>query len=220
MMDTTGKDKINKSKTIQGYDDLLVAKRSSALMMKIVVGFSVFVVVAILFWAFSVHVSTVDKVKVIDRVGNVIQSDLSTREKQLQSLIETHCSNTIYYLNSFDRLTIKENQARALFLVNSTDANRVFSQFNTQNSYGDALTRGVVFETTYDKLLNLDMAEEPYNVRFQSVMTIYDNNNTPARYLVISEGTLVNHTAQYPENQVGLYFKSYRQEFKKLESDE
>ncbi|WP_262249726.1 hypothetical protein [Parapedobacter soli] len=219
-MANTGKEKIDKVNTIKGYDDLLVAKRSSALMMKVVVGFCVFVVVAVLFWAFSVHVSTVDKLKVIDRAGNVIPADLSTREKQLRAFVETHCSNTTYYLNSFDRLTIKENQSRALFLVNSNDANRIFSQFNTQNSYGDALTRGVVFETTYDKLLDLDITQEPYKVRFQSIMTIYDNNNKPERYLVLSEGTLVNHTAQYPENQVGLYFRTYRQEFKKLESDE
>lgn len=211
---------MDKEKTLKAYDDLLIAKKNNAAVSKLIVFGCVAIVVAILVWAFLVHISTIDQIKVVDQTGNVIHSELRKSEQLLKTLIENHSANTVYYLNSFDRLTIKENQSRALFLVNSRDANRVFSQFNTQNSYGDALTRGVVYETTYDRLLNVDITKEPYKVRFQSIMTIYDNDKSPQRYLVLSEGLVAHHTAQYPENQAGLYYRSYRQEFKKLESDE
>lgn len=168
----------------------------------------------------SVHVSTVNSVKVVDVNGNVLPSRLDEQTGLLTAYVETHSANAVHYLNSFDRLTIKENQARALFLVNAEDANRIFNQFKAQNNYADALTRGVVIKTEYDKLLGIDVSKEPYKVRFQSIMTVYDNEQEPQRFLVISEGEVTNFTAQYPENKVGLYFRKYRQEFKKLEADE
>lgn len=208
------------AKTIRGYDDLLEAKRSTSNTIKIAIGLCVFFGLVMIGVIVSIHVSTVNAVKVVDQNGNVLPSTLGTQENLLTSFVETHCANTVYYLNTFDRLTIKENQARALFLVNADDANRIFNQFTAQNFYADALTRGVVFTTKYDKLIGLDVTKEPYRVRFQSIMTVADNDQQPVRFLVISEGEISNFSAQYPENQVGLYFKNYSQEFKKLEEDE
>ncbi|MEN5058903.1 hypothetical protein [Sphingobacterium kitahiroshimense] len=206
-------------KTIKGYDDLLEAKRSTANSVKIAIGLCVFFGLVMIGVIVSVHISTIDAVKVVDRNGSVIPSELGKQENLLQSFVETHCANTVYYLNTFDRITIKENQSRALFLVNADDANRIFNQFTAQNNYADALTRGVVYTTKFDKLLGIDISKEPYRVRFQSIMTVADNDQPPVRFLVISEGEITNFSAQYPENQVGLYFKKYMQEFKKLEED-
>lgn len=208
------------AKTIRGYDDLLEAKRSTSNTLKIAIGLCVFFGIAMIIAIVSVHISTVNAVKVVDNNGNILHSSLGKQEDLLTSFVETHCANTVYYLNTFDRLTIKENQSRALFLLNADDANRIFNQFNTQNFYADALTRGVIFTTKYDKLIGIDVSKEPYRVRFQSIMTVVDNDQPPVRFLVISEGELSNFSAQYPENQVGLYFKKYNQEFKKLEEDE
>lgn len=207
-------------KTIRGYDDLLEAKRSTANSVKIAIGLCVFFGLVMIGIVVSVHTSTVNSVKVVDQNGTILPSSLGNQENLLTSFVETHCANTVYYLNTFDRLTIKENQARALFLINADDANRIFNQFTSQSFYADALTRGVVFTTRYDKLIGVDVSKEPYRVRFQSIMTVSDNDQPPVRYLVISEGEITNFSAQYPENQVGLYFKSYAQEFKKLEENE
>lgn len=208
------------AKAIKGYDDLLEAKRSTSNSIKLAIGLCVFFGIVMIFVVVSMHISTVNSVKVVDVNGNLLPTELGERENLLTSYVESHCANTIYYLNSFDRMTIKENQARALFLVNADDANRIFNQFSSQNNYADALTRGVVYSTKYDKLLGIDISKEPYRVRFQSIMTVRDNEQEPERFLVISEGEISNFTAQYPENHVGLYFRKYNQEFKKLQEDE
>ena len=46
-----------------------------------------------------------------------------------ESLLKNHCYHTAYYLNSFDRLSLQENRARALFLVNKPDTNTIFAKY-------------------------------------------------------------------------------------------
>lgn len=197
------------------YNSLQDSKRSSVKITLVREVVTVIVVISILTWAFFIHMNTVDKIKVVDQSGNYINTNVVKRGKLINSLIKSHCAKAVYYINSFDRLTIKENQAKSLFLINQKDASRIFDTYYKNNNYNDAIQRGYSFETTFLEINEFAIEEEPYKVKFISELVI-EQGNTTQKYHIISTGEIVTSTAQYPENPFGYYFKNYTQTFKKI----
>ena len=184
-----------------------------------IIVFSSTIIVCVLVWSFSLISTIADKIKVIDSHGQYLKTSLESKEKLFKSLVTNHCANTTYYLNSFDRVTIKENQAKALFLVSKSDALRVFSKYKNNNAYAACLDRGLQYRTEFEKLENISEDQEPYLVKFSSILSIHENEKPVIKIRIHSEGELITHSAQYPENINGFYFKTYNQQYEKIEND-
>lgn len=205
---------------IKGFDDLSEAKRRSSLAVKLMFCLAVIIVIGSLVLLYTVTINSQNNVRIVDKAGNYLPSTLTNKDKLFQVLLKNHCANTAYFANSFDRLTIKENQARTVFLCNRTDAMRIFANFNTRGAYADALNRGVIYRTQFLHLDEFSGDREPYHVRFTSLLQIVDNDRPTAEFEIGSEGEIITHTPQYPENTSGLYFIKYSQTFQKRVKDE
>jgi len=58
----------DKEKILKNFDDLAAAKKKSSVALKLIIGFSAFVVVAVLIFSFSLVIAGMDKIKVVDRL--------------------------------------------------------------------------------------------------------------------------------------------------------
>lgn len=149
--------------------------------------------------------------------GQIMKVSPGYNDKLFRVMIETHCANTAYYCNSFDRISITEYQARALFLVTKPDAYRVFARYKEQRGYADAIDRGLTYKTEFQKIESLQADTEPYRVRFTSLLQIYDGDQPVRSFIIESEGEIRRQTPQYPENTTGLFFTKYVQTYKPQE---
>lgn len=209
-----------KDTILKNFDDLSQAKKNSQSLLLIIVFFSFAVIGAVLIWSFSVVSTAADKIKVVTSNGQYLKTTLENKDKLFKSLMQSHCANTVFLLNSFDRMSIRENQSKALFLTNRTDAYRIFAKYKDSHAYDASLDRGVVYRADFEKIDEISGNEEPFHVRFSSVLTIADNEKPVTKIRILSEGDIISYTPQYPENTSGFYFKNYNQTYEKEKNDE
>lgn len=210
---------MDKENIIKGMDDLAIAKKNHSLVMKLIIGFSAVVVMGVLVWAFSVVNAAMGKILVVDKGGEYMKTKVEDNKSLFVALLTHHCAMTSYYTNSFDRNSIKENQAKAAFLASNDNLKRIFAMYVQQKAYGDALDRGVTYKCEFKELLSVKGEQEPYLVTFSSILTIYDVYNTK-KILITSSGEVIRQKVKYPENVTGFYFKNYTQEYQTLEMEE
>lgn len=194
------------------------ARKNYTLRTKLVFIFCSVTIAMILFFSYRVVNNAMSKILVVNEGGEFVHFKAMQTDKLYESLLKSHCYYTSYYLNSFDRLTIEENQARGLFLVNKGDANTIFAKYQADRAYGDALELGVVYNCEYEKITEVRVQGNEYNVQFTSVLSIISNTGTK-RFRIISEGTAIRTTPQYPENVTGFFFKTYRQTYMPYEKE-
>ncbi len=211
---------INKEDILKNFDDLAIAKKNGRTIMSLIVFFSLVVISFVLIWTYAIVANAGDKIKVVDSNGQYLKTTLEKKEKLFKSLIQNHCANTVMYANSFDRMTVKENQIKALFLMNKTDAYRIFAKYKDDHAYNSSLDRGVVYKTEFEKIEEISGTEEPYHVRFSSILTIADNDKPVKKVQILSDGDIISYTPQYPENVSGFYFKSYNQTYERITTDD
>lgn len=211
---------INKENILENFDDLAIEKKNGRTIMSLIVFFSLLVIAFVLIWTYAIVSNAGDKIKVVDNNGQYLKTTLEKKEKLFKSLIQNHCANTVYYANSFDRMTVKENQAKTLFLLNSADAYRIFAKYKDNHAYNASLDRGVIYKTELEKIDEISGTQEPFHVRFTSVLTIADNDRPTTKVRILSEGDIVSYTPQYPENVSGFYFKNYNQTYQREENNE
>jgi hypothetical protein len=209
---------INKKKIIENYNTNIVEpKRLAASNLKAFLIAGCVIVIAGLLFAFSVAQSSVGLIKVAKSNGQFLETTITTEQKFLRTRIEAHCAAASYYANSFDRMSIQENQSRNKFLMAADDATRVYSYYKTNGGYSDAIDRGFTYKTDFLQVDNVSGDKEPYHVNFSSVLKIFQDGNEIAEFSIKSEGDIISYTPQYPENQEGLYFSRYSQSFTKNE---
>lgn len=203
---------MDKKNIISDMDELAIAKKNGSIYMKLIIAFAGIVVIASLGWSFSVINSAMDKILVVDKSGEYLKTVVEDKEKLFMSLISSHCAQTVYYANSFDRLSIKENQTKAFFLASADNLNRIFAKYTQDRAYGDAIDRGVVYKCEFKKFMEMKGENEPYHVVFASELSIIDVFSTK-KILIISSGDIIKTKPQFPENVTGFYFKNYNQEY-------
>lgn len=207
---------MNKKKILEDIDDFSNAKKKSSQSLKLILLFAFAVILLIAVWAFSCVNTSMNKILVIDRSGEYVKTKVEDNNKLFLSLITNHCSLTSKYVNSFDKLSINENQAWAAFLAPSDDLNRIYAKYNQERAYGDVIDRGVVYRCELKELKSIEGTSEPYQVCFTSVLSIVDGT-TIKKILITSQGTIIRHTPKYPENVTGFYFSSYTQNYELLQ---
>lgn len=208
---------MDKEKIIANFEtDIIQPKKAQAMIIKLSYLFALLVIIAVLSFAFSLIKKSYSNIQVVDKSGEYLKTNTISKEKLFKSLLENHCANAVGFANSFDRLTILENQSRAKFLINADDAARVFAKYKSENAYSDAVDRGVVYHTQYKNLDFFNGDKEPYHVEFTSVLQISDNGNLVATFIIKSVGDLIHSTPQYPENTSGFSFIKYSQTYSKI----
>lgn len=208
-----------KEDILNGLDALQKAKKQNARTLKLSLLFSGVVVLLVLLWGFSIQLTALSKVVVIDRSGEYVQTKIYDREELFLALIKNTCALATEYANSFSATDLKLNQARAHFYINKQDLNAIFAKYNNDKAYSDAVNNNVVYRTQIEKIGDIKGKNEPYAVSFSSILTVHSPSGRQ-QYRIHSEGELVSTTPQFPENVTGYTFSSLQQRIEQLITDE
>lgn len=202
---------------LKDFNKYAEARKNFTLRTKLAFIFCSVAIAMVLFFSYRVVNNAMNKILVVNEGGEFVHFKSMQTDKLYESLLKSHCYYTAYYLNSFDRLTIEEYQARGLFLVNKEDANTIFAKYQADRAYGDALELGTVYRCDFERINNLHVQGDEYNVEFTSVLSIISNSGTK-KIRIISEGTAIRTTPKYPENVTGFFFKNYQQIYQPYEN--
>ena len=220
---------LNIQSILKDFSGLAEARKSYTLRTRLVFIFCGVTIAMVLFFAHSVVNNAMNKILVVAVIMIFVVLCLATtawtepilyfksmqQDLLYESLLKGHCRRTAYFLNSFDRLSLQENRARALFLVNKPDANTVFAKYQADRAYGDALELGVVYKTEFEKIIDIRADGEEYHVRFSSILSII-NGDDIRKVRIVSEGTAIHATPRFPENTSGFFFRTYDQQYELL----
>lgn len=199
---------------LNDFKKLSDAKQKQSLYMKLTIALASVVIVCAFTYANKAINTAMNKILVVNTGGQFLQVETDTQDKLYETLLTAHCAQTVYFANSFDRLSVKTNQARALFLCNQPDMNAVFMVYQNWKAYADCYNRGVVYRCDFNKIeqIKLLSSANEYKVIFSSTLTAIDGNNTK-KWNILSEGIAIRTTPRYPENTTGFYFKNYNQQY-------
>lgn len=216
------KESIDIGNFLERFNALVEAKRKQALYLKLFFASVTVIVVAVLFFAFSIVKHAAEQILVVNSGGQIVPTETMELEQLYKTLLAAHCYSVSYYANSFNVNNIKNNQARAAFLVNQVDLNAVFEKYQYDKAYSDAINKGVVYQCDFNRLESLRQKGNgsEYEVVFSSTLNIYDNTDKPIEVRILSKGTAIRVTPRFPENPTGFYFKNYVQEYYSITSKE
>lgn len=205
---------VNKESLLRGFMSFVEAKRQQALYLKLFFLSATIIIIAVLYYSYSIVKHANDNVMVVSSGGEILPVESSEMDELYKTLLVTHCYSVSYYVNSFDINNIKNNQARAAFLVNQADLNAVFGKYQYDKAYSDAVNKGVVYRCNFDRVEDLRQIGNgsEYQVVFSSTLSVISNTGTKL-IRIVSNGTLIRVTPRYPENPTGYYFKNYVQEY-------
>jgi hypothetical protein len=202
------------------FDKFTRAKKVNSINTKLCLLFAVIVIVFVLMWALSISQTALNKVVVIERSGEYVKTSTTNSEDLFFALIKNTCKQAVEYTNSFDRLTLQENQARAKFYVNTDDLNAVFQKYNNDRVYNDVLQNGAVYKCFIEQINTVNNENEPYYVQFTSILMLYAPGGQTFQFRIITEGELIRTQAQFPENVTGFFFTKYIQSIQPINNTE
>lgn len=205
---------VNKDNMLEGFTSYIDGKRKQVLYLKLFFLSMTVIIVAVLYYAYSIVDNAMDKVIVVNSGGGILPIESSEQETLYRELLAAHCYSVSYYVNTFDVNNIKNNQARAAFLVNQADLNAIIGKYQYDKSYSDVINKGVIYRCNFDKIEKVQSIGNgsEYQVIFSSTLYIIDNMVT-SKFQIISRATAIRVTPRYPENPTGFYFKNYTQEY-------
>lgn len=208
---------IEKDNYLKGFSSFIDAKKKQVLYLKLFFLSATIIVIAAFYYSYTLASKAMDKVLVVSTGGEILPLQSMELETLYLTLLTTHCYSVSYYVNSFNVNNIKNNQARATFLVNQADLNAVFGKYQYDKAYSDVINKGVIYQCEF-KRLNSAVSKgngSEYQVVFTSILSITDNIGT-SQFEIVSRGTAIRVTPRYPENPTGFYFKNYTQEYSKI----
>jgi len=211
---------MDKDKILKEFDTLSKSKKQSAAGLKITLLFALIVIVLVLIWGFGISMTALNKVVVVERSGEYLKTHAENNEDLFDALVKNTCSQLTMYANSFDRLTLKRNQAKAAFYANTKDLNAVFAKYYNDKAYSDALQNGVIYKCEFEKLLKITGSNSPYQLSFTSVLSLYPENGNVIRFRIYTDGELMKSTPQFPENVTGFFFNSFTQRIERISDEE
>ena len=183
-----------------------------------VISFSV-CFVSFLFASIYLFIFSLNNFIVIDKTSNHIPYEILTKKEVMKKHIKQHCIFTSYYLNSFDRATLKSNQAKSLFFIDKNSAYRVFDTYITNKSYAEALNNGYAFKNEFIEIQELNISEKPYSVTFLSKTVINNGYQNISEINILTKG-IISTITPTDDNLVGWYFSDLEQQYKRINYDE
>lgn len=209
---------MDKERILEEFDHLTTAKRQSALALKLSLGFALVVVLLVLGWGFAVSQTALSKVVVLSKSGEYLQTEIVGNEALFNARIQSTCNYATSLANSFDRQSIKLNQAKAQFYVNKTDLNAIFQKYFNDRAYTDATNNGAVYECHLERVESIEGDNEPYKVSFTSLLSVYSGSKV-FRFRLHSDGEIVSTSPRYPENVTGFIFSRLTQRLEAIPTD-
>lgn len=208
----------DKKSFVRTFNQYVDAKKKEVLFLKMFFVSVTIVVVCILYYAYSIVDRASDKILVVNTGGQFLPVETTELDELYKTLLAAHCYSVAYYVNTFDVNNIKNNQARASFLVAQADLNAVYAKYQHDNAYLDAINRGVIYRCEFERINSIRQLGNgsEYEVTFTSSLNIIDGLGSK-RFNVISKGTAIRVTPRFPENPTGFYFKNYIQEYKSVD---
>lgn len=210
---------MNKEEILSEFDHLSKSKKQSATALKLCLGFAFLVVVLVLLWGFAISQTALNKVVVLSKSGEYLQTEAVSTEALFNARIQSTCNFATSYANSFDRQSIKLNQAKAQFYVNRNDLNAIFQKYFNDRAYSDATNAGAVYECHLERLESIEGNNEPYHVLFSSLLNIYSGGKV-FRFRLRSEGDLISTSPRYPENVTGFMFSRLVQSIEQIPTEQ
>lgn len=207
---------MDKDKILSEFDNLTIAKKQSATTLKLCLAFALIVVILVLIWGFSVSQTALNKVVVISKSGEYLQTEAVDTEALFIARIQSTCNYATSYANSFDRQSIKLNQAKAQFYVNRSDLNAIFNKYFNDRAYNDATNGGSVYTCNLEHVDKIEGDNEPYKVSFTSILDVSAGGKM-YRFRIYSDGEILSTTPRYPENVTGFTFSKLIQRVEKVE---
>lgn len=202
----------------KNFNAFLEAKKQQALYLKLFFISSILVNLLTFCFAYKLVSDRDGKVIVVNGSGQQLASSVMDQENMYETQLQSACYSLSYYANTFDVNNIKMNQARAAFYLNRADLNAVIEKYQFDKAYSDVLNKGVVYRCSFDRIESLKTVgnEIEYDVVFTSTLSVITNTST-LFFRIISRGTAIRTTYNFPDNPTGFYFKSYIQEYYPIE---
>lgn len=172
--------------------------------------------IAFLWFSFLVYKSSYNTNLVIDTKGEFLPYEVASRKRVMEYHLKIACQNSSNYMNSFDRATLKTNQAKALFYVDRNSAYRIFTAYKKQGFYDDVLTNGYAHINGEVLIDSLQLETEPFFVRFYSKTEIYDGINKVGDLEIKSQAN-ISTISPSNDNRIGWYFTNFKQEYLRKE---
>ena len=210
---------MDKERILTDFDHLRKAKKQSATALKLCLIFAVVVVLLVLFWGFAVSQTALSKVVILSKSGEYLQTEAVSTEALFSARIQSTCNFATTYANSFDRQSIKMNQARAQFYVNRNDLNAIFQKYFNDRAYSDATNAGAVYNCNLEKIEHIEGDNEPYKVSFTSLLNVYSGGKV-WRFRLHCDGEIISTTPRYPENVTGFMFSRLVQRTEQLPTEQ
>lgn len=208
---------MNKDDILKDFDKLAISKKVNALNLKLCLGFALVIVILVLVWGLFISLTALDKVVVIERSGEYLKTHAEEGEALFNALIKNTCAEATRYANSFDRLTLKRNPAKAAFYINKNDLNAICSKYYNDKAYFDAAQNGAVYMCELDSVQMIKGDNPPYQVQFSSTLTIYSVSGQKLKFNIQTRGEIIKTTPQFPENVTGFYFNQYIQQMARIQ---
>lgn len=168
--------------------------------------------IAFLWFALNLYKSSYNTNLVVDTKGQFLPYQVVNRKRVMEYHLKMACESTSNFINSFDRATLKTNQAKALFYVDRNSAYRIFTTYKKQGFYDDVLTNGYAHVNGGILIDSLQLETIPFFVRFYSTTEIYDGTNKLGAIEILSEGNISTITPSN-DNMIGWYFTNFKQEY-------
>lgn len=210
---------MDKDSILSEFDHLSKAKKQSSIALKLCLAFAIIVIALVLIWGFAISQTALGKVVVLSKSGEYLQTEAVSTEALFNARIQSTCNFATSYANSFDRQSIKMNQAKAQFYVNRNDLNAIFQKYFNDRAYTDATNAGAVYECHLEHLESLESDNEPYKVRFTSLLNIFSGGKV-YRFRLRSEGEIISTTPRYPENVTGFIFSRLVQSLEQIPTEQ
>ena len=208
---------MDKKEILREFDELVTSKKHGARNLKLCLIFALIVVVLVLVWGFSVSQSALNKVVVVERSGEYLKTHAEPAEELFIALVKNTCAEATKYANSFDRLNLKRNQAKAAFYINKNDLNAIQSKYYNDKAYFDAVQNGAVYSCEIDSVQTLSGNNSPYKVAFSSTLTVQGVSGQKLTFLIRTNGELVKTSPQFPENVTGFFFNQFNQQIIRIQ---
>ncbi len=205
---------------VKGFNESVGAKKTNRFAMLLITGFSGVITLSVLVLYFFSNLAIADKVKVFDSSGREVETELKYRTDLINSGVQSHVYNAMYYLNSGDRNTLNGNRAKALFLVDRTNALSIFERWKKEKAYNDILRNGHVYKILEVKVTHVNIDKgEPFPFRSEATLLIQDGPRQEY-YLITAQGVVTYETPSFPNNQWGMKISDYTQNYTKVNLDE
>lgn len=209
-----------KEKILAEFDQLAFSRKMAVIRARTVLAVCLGAVIAVAVFSYLVVTHAMAEIKVVDAMGGYLPATGLDQERQFNALVQQTCASAAYFLNSFDRVTIRENRGRSYYYVSKQEADRVFARYQSMKGYSDALDRAFSYATSFERIESLQGNKPPYHLKFTALLTVKDDNAaTVVRYHIRAEGDLITCTPHFPENVTGFFFAKLVQNYEPVDQD-